>query len=193
MKTSPFSAIVGGALGLSACASKDQALAPTSPTTWETEHFYVRFIAGPRSPATGKSSSRYQVTSSRLGSSTRLEIESEHSTGGFESVTNPEPSNYIRLLEDPRTEALLIQETIPNDCGPCSNYIWIRPAGANALASSYLNLPERSDGTNQGIDSAFPEVTSLRNGTLTYRYPKGPPTKAKIDRLPTLQSPTPPG
>lgn len=182
-----------GAVGLSGCASRDQLLAPSSPTAWEAEDFTVRFVAGQRTFGTGYPPSRYEVTPSRLGKSGQLTIGSQHSTGGFGAVVNPAPANYIRILQDPHAESLLIQETIPNDCGPCSNYIWIRPAGSDAFTFTYLQLPERSSGTGNGIDSEFPDVVSLRGGTLTYQYPTGSPVRSKIERIPTLKGPTPPG
>lgn len=129
----------------------------------------------------------------RLGEAGRLIIASEHSTGGFASATNPEPENHIAVFQDAEAEAVLIQETIPNDCGPCTNYLWIRPAGPTAFTNSYLQLPERSRGDHQGIDSEFPDVLSLRDGVLSYRYSSGPKVTVKVDSVPTSPAPTPPG
>jgi len=179
--------VVGG------CVSTNRLAAPTSSSSWETERFTVRFFAGPRSFEDQKSTSRYEVVPTRLGSRGRLIVSSAHSTGGFESVTNPAPTNYIKVLPDAKSEALIIQETIPNDCGPCTNYIWIRPDRSTTLTHSYLQLPSRTSGDSRGIDYEFPEVVSLRNGKLTYRYSTGSAITVEAESVPCSQEPTPPG
>jgi hypothetical protein len=175
------------------CVSTVRLAAPTSSSSWATERFTVRFFAGPRSFEDQKTTSRYEVVPMRLGSQVRLIVSSAHSTGGFESVNNPAPTNYIKILPDSTSEALMIQETIPNDCGPCTNYIWIRPDSPTTFIHSYLQLPERATGAPGGIDSEFPEVLSLRGGNLTYRYSTGSATTVEAGSLASAQEPTPPG
>lgn len=179
--------LVGG------CASKPRLAAPTSPSSWGTERFTVRFLAGSRSLGGRKTASRYEVIPIRLGSSGRLMVSSAHSTDGFETVNHRAPTHYIKVLPDSKSEALVIQETIPNDCGPCTNYIWIRPDGPTTFVHSYLLLPERATGATGGMDSEFPEIVSLRNGRLTYRYSTGSAITVEAGSAPSAGEPTPPG
>jgi hypothetical protein len=179
--------VVGG------CVSTSQLAPSAGSSSWKSEGFSVQFFAGPKSFEDQKSTSRYEVIPTRLGSIGRLIVSSAHSTGGFESVTNPAPTNYIKVLPDSKSEALIIQETIPNDCGPCTNYIWIRPDGPTRFTHSYLQLPSRTTGPPGGIDYEFPEVVSLHNGQLTYRYTKGSAITVRAELVPGAKEPTPPG
>lgn len=175
------------------CVSPTRLAAPKSPNSWETERFTVRFHAGPRSLEDQKTTSWYEVIPTRLGSKGRLIVRSEHSTGGFACVNHPAPANHIKVLPDSKSEALVIQETIPNDCGPCTNYIWIRSDGPKTFNHSYLQIPERPTGASDGNGSEFPEVVSIRDGRLTYRYSTGSAITVEAGSLPSAQEPTPPG
>ena len=175
------------------CASTSRFTPATTSSSWETEHFTVRFFAGPGSLEEQKTASFYEVIPTRLGNSGRSILSSAHSTGGFGSVINPAPAHYIKLLPDSTSEALIIQETIPNDCCPCNNYIWIRPTSATTFTHSYLQLPPRALQEPSGVDFELPEVVSLKNGTLTYQYSTGPSVTVQADSLPASNEPSPPG
>lgn len=181
------------ALALMSCATPGSFATSIGPESWESEHFTVRFFAGSRSFEDHKSSSYYEVIPTRLGPNSRIIASSAHTTSGFAGTTNPEPRNYIKVLSDSDSEALIIQETIPNDCGPCTNYIWIRPDSQATFTHSYLQLPELGMGATDAIDSEFPEVMSLKDGQLTYRYSKGAAITANAASIPAKPEPTPPG
>lgn len=187
-------ALAGAAL-LSGCAGTSvPEPKQASPVNWKTSRYAISFTPGPKdSLHTGKTFSYYRIALLDAPSG-ELTLPSAHSTGGFGTVTNPDPKNWIRLIEDPENSALVIEETIPNDCGPCTNYLLVEPDAERRewLQHRYFKLPERSSGTG-GIDSAFPTITSLRDGRVEYQYPNSPVEQRSVRSLPTEAAPTPPG
>lgn len=166
-----------------------------SPTTtgWRLGDFLVRFQAGPRGME-GRSYSYYEVTHAAEGQPERsLVMESAHSLGGFGSVTNGDPRNWIRIVQDPSGRALMIEEEIPNDCGPCSNYLWVHLDANGFVEGTYLQLPSKVTGPPGGIDSEYPKVLSLAGEHLTYKYRTGPGITVSIGQIGKSDRPTPPG
>ena len=166
-----------------------------SPTSaeWRKGDFQVRFQAGPRGQE-GRSSSFYEITHAATGQEERrIVMESAHSLGGFGSVTNGDPRNWIRIVQDPSGRALLIEEEIPNDCGPCSNYLWIHLDSKSVVEGEYLRLPSRVTGPPGGIDYEYPKVRSLEGDVLRYDYRKGAGVTKRLDQLEKIDHPTPPG
>jgi hypothetical protein len=83
-------------------------------TEWQIGDFGVRFQPGPRGQE-DRSYSSYQISYTAEGQEERhLVMESAHTLGGFGSVTNGGPKNWIRIVHDPSGRALLIEEEIPN-------------------------------------------------------------------------------
>lgn len=128
-----------------------------------------------------------------MSADVRMKIRSEQSTSGFDSVMNPTPSNYIKVLPDSKSEALIIHETVPSDCSPYANYIWIRRDGLTVFAHSYLQLPSRPLGDSSEIEYELPEIVSLHDGVLTYKFSTGSAIKVDVASLPSEKQPTPPG
>jgi hypothetical protein len=120
-------------------------------------------------------------------------MESAHTLGGFGSVTNGDPKNWIRIVQDPNGRALLIEEEIPNDCGPCSNYLWVHLDANGFIEGEYLRLPSKVTGPPGGIDYEFPKVRSLDGDVLRYDYSTVVGVTKRIDQIEKSDRPTPPG
>ena len=160
---------------------------------WKKGNFRVHFQAGPRE-LSGHSYSYYEISYRVTDQQERdLVMESAHSIHGFKCVTNGDPKNWIRIVEDPSGKALLIEEEIPNDCGPCSNYLWVRLNSDGVLEGTYLQLPSRSTGSPGGIDYEYPQVRSLDGDILKFSYSQGGPVSKNIAELEKSDKPTPPG
>ena len=108
-------------------------------------------------------------------------------------MTNGDPKNWIRVVQDPNGRALLIEEEIPNDCGPCSNYLWVHLEASGLIAGEYLRLPTEVTGPPGGIDYEFPMVRSLDGDVLRYDYSTGAGVTKRIDQIERSDRPTPPG
>jgi hypothetical protein len=179
---------------LSGCAASN-ARSGESPTSaeWKSGDFRVRFQAGPRGQA-GRSYSFYEITYATAGKEGRSKVmESAHTTGGFECVTNGDPRNWIRIIQDPNGRAILIEEEIPNDCGPCSNYLWIHAGSTALLEGEYLRLPSKVTGPPEGIDYEYPKVRSLNGDVVRFDYSTGLAVSKRIDQIEKAEHPTPPG
>jgi len=162
-------------------------------TEWKKGDFRVRFQAGPRGED-GRSYSFYDIAHTAAGQQERsIVMESAHSLGGFRSVTNDDPKNWIRIVQDPSGRALLIEEEIPNDCGPCSNYLWVHSDSNGFIEGTYLRLPSKVTGPPGGIDYEYPKVRSLDGDVLRYDYSKGAGVTKRIGQIEKANHSTPPG
>jgi len=165
----------------------------TTSADWKKGNFQVHFQAGPRGE-NERSYSYYEISYRITDQQERyLVMESAHSIHGFKCEKNGDPQNWIRIVEDPSGKALLIEEEIPNECGPCSNYLWVRLNSGGALEGTYLQLPSRSTGSPGGIDYEYPQVRSLDGDVLKFRYSQGRPVSKNIAELEKSDKPTPPG
>ena len=176
------------------CASSHRGNAQSPLTAnWKTKNLHVHFQAGPQGPE-GGSYSFYEITHTTADDQQRsLVMESAHTTGGFSCVTNGVPKKWIRVIEDPSGKALLIEEEIPNDCGPCSNYLWVRLDSNGFIEGTYLLLPSMTTGDHGGINYEYPHVLSLEGQVLRYRYSTGDTVKQRIESIDKADRPTPPG
>jgi len=165
----------------------------TASTKWNTGDFGVGFQAGPRGEE-GRSYSYYRISHKAAGQQEReLVMESAHTLEGFGSVTNGDPKNWIRIVQDPNGLALLIEEQIPNDCGPCSNYLWVHLDAKGSIEGTYLRLPSMVTGPPGGIDYEYPKVRSLDGNVLRYSYSVGATVTKRIDQIEKADRPLPPG
>ncbi len=162
-------------------------------TEWRKGDFRVRFQAGPRGED-GRSYSFYDITHTATRQQERSMVkESAHTLGGFGSVTNGDPKNWIRIVQDSNGRALLVEEEIPNDCGPCSNYLWVHLDANGFVEGSYLRLPSKVTSPPGGIDYEYPKVRSLDGDVLRYDYSTGAGVTKRIDQIEKANHPTPPG
>lgn len=185
---------LAGAIFLSGCASTIPRPGKSPATAeWRKGDFQVRFQAGPRGREED-SASFYEITHAAAGHGERcIVMESAHSLGGFGSVTNGDPRNWIRVVQESNGRALLIEEEIPNDCGPCSNYLWVHLDSKGLLQGEFLLLPSKVTGPPGGIDHEYPKVRSLDGDVLTFGYSTGADLTERLGRIEKSDRPTPPG
>ena len=176
------------------CATSSRPSATNAASTeWKIGDFGVRFQAGPRGQD-DKSYSYYRISYTADGMQQReFVMESAHTDGGFNTDTNGDPKNWIRIVQDPNGRALLIEEEIPNDCGPCSNYLWVHLDINGFVEGTYLRLPSKVTGSPGGIDYEYPKVRSLDGNVLRYDYTVGTTVTKRIDQIEKSGRPTPPG
>lgn len=177
------------------CAPFDRlARTKTEACEWKLGDFRVRFLADPQGQEE-RSESCYRIRYQAAGEQEReLVMASAHTLEGFNCVTHSDPKNWIRMIGDPNGKALLIEEEIPNDCGPCSNYLWVHLDAGGCLKGTYLLLPSQVTGEpGAGIDYEYPRVHFLNGDVLQYRYSVGAPVNQRIDRIEKSNRPTPPG
>ena len=183
------------AFSLIGCANSSRP-SPTSAasTEWKVGDFGVRFQAGPRGQE-DRSYSYYQISHKAAGQQEReLIMDSAHTLGGFGSVTNGDPKNWIRIVPDPSGRAFLIEEVIPNDCGPCTNCLWVHLDPNGFIEATYLRLSSKVTGTpGEGINYEYPTVHSLDGNTLRYGYTVGATVMKRIDQIEKADRPQPPG
>ena len=162
-------------------------------TEWQLAGFHVRFTAGPRRPEE-RTAAAYQITCTDAAAPGHpLVMASAHSLDRFASVTNADPREWIRLVAAPDRRSLLIEEEIPNDCGPCANHLLVRVGCDGALAGTWLRLPSRTTGAPGGIDEDLPRVRALDGETIVFGYSDGSTVRTSIARVPTGYGPVPPG
>ena len=180
---------------LSGCAT----IIPTSEgaatkSEWKKGDFHVRFQAGPRGQD-GLTYSFYEITHISVSKQEqKLVMGSAHSDWPFVgSGIDSRPEDYIRVIADPNSKAILIEEVIPNDCGPCSNYLWIHLDSSSFAVGDYLRLPSKVTGPPEGIDYEYPKVRSLDGDVLRYDYSTGGTVTKRISQIEKSDRPTPPG
>jgi hypothetical protein len=185
---------LAGAMLLAGCATTiPRPEKPPATAEWTKGDFHVRFQAGPRGQEDG-AASFYKITHAAAGRGEQsIVMESAHSLGGFGSVTNGDPRNWIRLVQESKGRALMIEEEIPNDCGPCSNYLWIHLDSKGLLQGEFLRLPSEVTGPPGGIDHEYPEVKSLDGDFLRFGYSTGADLTERLGRIEKSDRPTPPG
>jgi len=185
---------LGFAAALFGCATNSvQRDLPTNAShTWKLDRFVIRFVAGPRIERGGHpfSYSFYQVSRKfeRYEDLTNLGIGSAMDVRQFQWNPKDQPTDFIKLFTSRSGNTLLIEERIPNDCGPCSNHILV-VAGVDDMEYEYLDLPPRVTEQTE-VFGLEPEVTSISDTRITYRYKDGTTITenlrqhAKRDKLP---------
>jgi hypothetical protein len=148
-------------------------------------------VAGSRDQ-TGRSFSYYEINHS--AAKPTLVIGSGHCLDGLTGATNRDPKKWTRVIEDPNGSALLIEEVSPpNDCGPVSNYLWVRLSPSGYLEGTYLRLPSKSRGSEGGVDYEYPKVNSLSGDVLTFSYGTEAAISRSIERVEKADEPLAPG
>lgn len=176
---------------LAGCVGSNPSSTASTSATWKTETFRIRFVAGSRDH-TGRSFSYYEIK--HVAAETTLVIGSGHCLEGLRSVTNGNPKNWTRIIEDPSGKALLIEEVAPpNDCGPVSNFLWVQLRSPGYLEGTYLRLPPKSNGSQGGIDYEYPKVNSLSGDVLTFSYGSEGAISKSMGGIEKADVPLPPG
>ncbi len=76
----------------------------------------------------------------------------------------------MKIFVSESGNSILIEEIIPNDCGPCTNYILVQALDEN-LSYEYLALPGNIK--SFAIEGESARVTSITDKDVTYRYADG--------------------
>ena len=183
--------LVAGLAG--GCASTDRPRKQAAVRTeWHQGKFHVRFEAGSRTAGTRWTAS-YRIEHADAGPPRPLVLPSAHSLDGFASVVNANPRDWIRLIAAADGSSLLIEEEIPNDCGPCTNYLLVRPDAHANLTGTWLRLPSKATGHNGGINEEFPRVRSIEGRVLVFSFSDGAIVRATIESIDKGEGPVPPG
>jgi hypothetical protein len=195
-RTTPLICILAIIIGVSGCQTVPKLGESTStqaPTRLIDQKFSVSLSLGRRIDFS-KTHSTYQIEALR-GIASHITIPSALSLESIQTLDDPDLSKLWKTVVDEEDHAatrLLIEEDVPNDCGPCKNYAWITRKPNGAFECRFLTLPERTTGSG-GIDYEFPTVTRLSASTLTMNYSDGKEFTVNIDSLPKKATPTHPG
>lgn len=190
-----LAAIMMASVSLSGCASQKASVhTHTTPTTaeWKIGEYTVVFRAGPREYETPKSFSSYEITRKfeSLSYPSSIAAESAQSLEWFQSNPTSTPSENIKLSTSSSGKTLLIVEEVPNDCGPCTNWILVRGDG-ESLIYDYLVLPYQLPDPSD-IFGETPTVTKITENEISFRYSDGKkhtvPVKSvvKAEKRPTF-------
>jgi hypothetical protein len=154
---------------------------------WKAGDYLVRFSVVPKGTSNGRYA-YYTVSTISGGPDSRTIIASAHSIGGFQSTTDTEPKNHIRIVEDAGGGRILIEEDIPNSVAPCKNYILVHTEAKDRIRFRYLQLPEISTGLG-GVDTQLPTVTRWEGKWITYLYPNGNEITREIEDIESSSEP----
>ena len=137
-----------------------------------------------------KPTSIYRITHQEAGNILTLN-ETSAFQGNYDYLKDDQVAANLRILTDSTGDALLIQETIPNDCGPCDNYLLVRKS-ADKLEPRWLRMPTRLT-SNAAEFEENPAIKAVTNDTIWLQYGGKKVFKVKIDTLETVPGPYPPG
>ena len=178
MKTIPFS--FTAITFLTGCASlPDQHGVPENASAlWQKGAFSIVFQAGPVSFGEDRSFSSFQISRQFEGLSvpTTIVVESPQNIDHFRWIPASKPSDYINFFLSDSGLTMLIEETVPNECAPCTNYVLVRAdekdTTGRQLTSVYLSFPKGK----VSVKGTFPDeakVTELTDTHVSYYHPDG--------------------
>ncbi len=168
-------AAVGGiSMFLAGCATQPATVTASSTATtadWKIGEYSVAFRAGPATSQ--KSFSSYEVSRKfeTLSYPSSIAIESAQSLDWFRYNPKSTPVEFVKLFTSSSGKTLLIVEEVPNDCGPCENWILIRGED-DSLIHDYLVLPSRLVKPDDVFEEA-PAVTKVTEHEISFRYSDG--------------------
>lgn len=154
---------------------------------WKAGDYLVRFSIVPKGSSNGRYA-YYTVSTISGGRDSQSIIASAHSIGGFQSTTDTEPKNHIRIVEDMGGGRILIEEDIPNSVAPCKNYILVHTEANGRIRFQYLQLPEIATVLG-GVDTKLPTVTRLDGKWITYHYSNASDITREIEDIDTSSEP----
>lgn len=140
--------------------------------SWKVAQFSVSFQAGPHAnrEENHRSFSYYSIEIKAAKDTYPFSLVFESALFS-DSFTSPKdlPSDFITLFASESGHSLLIQENVPNDCAPCTNYLLVQVM-EQELSYQYLDLPTRGL-TETEYENA--RVTAISDKNVTYRYSDG--------------------
>jgi len=160
----------------------------SGPLEWRNEKWKVSLQRHPYEDF--KPTSVYRITYQTADRTVTLnEASAFQENDGY--INDDQVAANLRILTDPTGEVLLIQETIPNDCGPCDNYLLVRNV-AGKLESKWLRMPTSAN-PNVSDFEENPKIIALTADAVWYQYDAKKVFQVKIDTLKTAPGPFPPG
>lgn len=167
--------------------------ATVTTADWKTGLYTVQFRAGPFDYLAVRSFSSYEISRQLEGLShpSSIVVESGISINSCRGVAN-KPDEWIKVYTSGSGKTLLIEESVPNDCGPCTNWILVRVIEGE-LVYEYLDLPVRSIDPKQ-IFPEEPRITRVLEQEISFEYSDGQKrTVAVKDLVKREKRPTFPG
>jgi hypothetical protein len=160
---------------------------------WKAGVYKVTFRGGPMANTDEQRSfSCYEITRQMEGHTYPLTQGVESATSNHAFPINGRTGDYIRLFTSPSGKTLLIEERVPNDCAPCTNWILVTGKGSS-LVHDYLDLPTRAVNPAD-FDSEFPTITKVTEKEISFQYSDGTKrTMAVKDLVKKEKRPTFPG
>lgn len=187
-----FARFVVAAMLTGCAALPDQPGVPKNASTrWRKGDFTVVFRAGPQPFGEQRSYSSFVISRQfeELSGPTTIVVESAQNIEWFRWSPKYKPTDFIKLFLSRSGLTMLIEEVVPNECGPCTNYILVgadeKDDSGRQLTSLYLSFP-RGKVPDRGTFPTEAEIAELTDTQISYRYPDG--TK-KTDSFKTLTKP----
>jgi hypothetical protein len=143
-------------------------------TKWQAGAFEVVFQAGEKEFGSDEAPSSFHITrTAQDGSSQQIRTESYFSRSTIDDLNDIHPAKEMRVAMDAEQRHLMIDENIPNECGPWTAVTLVTADANGHLSASYLDFPSRKDAASKGeeIDWEYPELTGITGSTVTWRYP----------------------
>ena len=173
-------ALLAAVAFLTGCAAQlDHPSIPENASArWKKGDFSVVFRAGPKPFGEGKSYSSFEISRQfpEMSGPTTIVAESPQDIEWFRRSPKQRPSDFTKFFVSDSGMTLLIEETVPNEIAPCTNYILVRAdekdERGRQLDYQYLAFPAGKSvpGT---IWREEAEVTKLTDSDITYRYRNG--------------------
>lgn len=177
------------AFALTGCAGFSPSKNRAPQAEWRVGKFLVEFYPGPRASGPDRTYSYYSITNLSLENVAPGVVESAYQEGAY-----GKPKDNIRVIGSSSGDQILIEENVPNDCCPCTNYALVS-ADSYGFDHTFLKIPERRFGPPQpGPDfGEYPQVKSIEGGVLELRYFNGVTERKKIDEIERADRPQQPG
>jgi hypothetical protein len=181
-----------------------ETLPKNSQAHWKKGGFTIVFQAGPVSfgghdkLGRMRSYSYYKISRRFPGDNypCSILVESPQDIAYFRERPKSKPADYIKVFTGTSGRTLLIAENVPNESGPCNNYILVRiEAEESRLKFDFLRFPDGEGGDVIGVPTSVgPEITKMTDTGLTYRYRDGKSrTRNFAELIKREQIPTFPG
>lgn len=159
--------------------------------TWQAGSYEVKFAAGPldvHDDDGHKSHSTFAVTRFREGQAPITKVAtSAINMGAFEALTFTIP-DVVKVFLSPSERYLLISEDVPNETGPCSNFLLFEVVG-DELRSSYLKIPRwlpplGSHEVRPPIENDLPTILRLTDDQIEFNYAGKHSQSLRISAIP---------
>lgn len=148
-----------------------------STHTWHLGSYQVRFAAGPHqrmSDGATQSFSTYSVMYKKDGQAPVTEVAlSGMDIENFVYDPGLKATDFAKVFVSPSEKYLLISEDVPNDGGPCSNFILFELVGEK-FRTSYLKMPTQRPSAKTGqlvmIYNTPPSIRDITDEEIKFSH-----------------------